>query len=377
MKMLFVDFTLPQLLKDAEFPAGGWAVQLRQLLMGLAETGHCCGVLTWKGANAYVGPQSICDLIETYDPKRAIRRLRLLHAVLPSYFPAARAYRPDIVVQSCAGVDTGIMALIAQSLRVPFVHRIANDRDTDGRYALELGLRDRIGFHYGLRRSRFLICQNSYQLGNIAKRYPDKPSSVIHNAIQIPASAPALRPRSDRSYVAWLGGFARRKNLPLLFEVARELPEIEFRIAGALTQEAKHAPTLLALDRLKELGNVKFVGYLKRKAVLDFLNGAIALLSTSDFEGFSNTFLESFVTGTPVVLRSIVDPDSIVEKNGLGLVARDGTDLMRGVREICAMEADRHEALGRHCRQYVESHHTPIAAVRKLVSLLEPLVATR
>ena len=377
MKLLFVDFKLPQLLKDAEFPAGGWTVQLRQLLLGLAEAGHRCGVLTWKGANAYVGAQSVCDLIETYDPARGIRRLRLLTYYLPSFYRATRSYRPDVIIQSCASTDTATTALTAWSLKIPFVHRIASDIDADGRNVRYLNPRDRVGFYYGLRSCQLVICQNSHQLGHIRRQFPAKASGVLYNAIQIPSSAAALRPRAKRSYVAWLGNFSRPKNLPLLLEVAQALPEIEFRIAGTLTIDQQHAPTLQALDALKRLANVTFVGYVKRDAVWDFLNGAIALLCTSDFEGFSNTFLEAFATGTPVVLRSIVDPDAIIRENGLGLVANDSGALVRGLREMCAMNADRHEALGQHCRRYVEDHHAPAAAVRKLISILEPMTERR
>ena len=374
MKLLFVDFELPQLLKDAEFPGGGWAVQLRQLLIGLAQAGHHSGVLTWRGANAYVGAQSVCDLVETYDPARGIPKLKHFTNFLPALYSAARAYRPDVILQSCANVQTGTMALVARGLGIPFVHRIANDIDADGRNAQYLNSSDRIGFRYGLKNSCLVICQNSYQLEHIRRRFPVKPAGVIHNAIRIPDSVENLARRTERNYVAWLATFARRKNLPLLLEVAKSLPEVEFRIAGALPGEAAHAPTLLALDELKRLKNVTFLGYLRRDQVWEFLNGATALLSTSDFEGFSNTILESLAVGTPVVLRSNIDPDAIIGENDLGLVAHNEHDLVRCVREICAMNADHYESVRQRCRNHVETHHTPIAAVSKLISILEPVV---
>ena len=47
------------------------------------------------------------------------------------------------------------------------------------------------------------------------------------------------------------------------------------------------------------------------------------LLCTSDFEGFSNVFLEALAVGTPVVTRRHVDPDLIVLRHTLGASAED------------------------------------------------------
>lgn len=375
MRLLFIDFTLPQLLRDAELPAGGWAVQLRQLLIGLAEAGHRGGVLTWKGANAYVGPQSICDLLETYDPERGIRKLRFLTDRLPSLFMAARAWQPDVMIQSCSGLNTGIMALIAGALDVPFVHRIASDPDTDGRYVQFLDFRGRVGFHYGLKRTDFVICQNSYQQRQLAKRFPGKPTGILHNCFLVPSNFPPPKPRAERSYVAWIGNFRKAKNVPLLCEIARHSPELEFRIAGIMSDVAKEPELRMAVDQLRAMRNVTFVGYLRRDAVMEFLADAITLLCTSDFEGFSNTFLESFAAGTPVVLREAVDPDSIVERHGLGCVARDACELGVAVRNVSSLDSGAYEDLARRCRSYVERNHSISHAAAKLVALLQPLTA--
>ncbi len=376
MKLLFLDFTLPHLLKDAEFPAGGWAVQLRQLLIGLTQAGHRAGVLTWKGANAYVGPQSLCDLLETYDPERGIRKLRFFNYFLPSLYSAARSYRPDVMIQSCSGVETATAALLAKAIGVPFVHRIASNPDTDGQYVQYLALRSRIAYRYGLKNARFVICQNAYQLHHIKQQFPRKPAGILHNCILIPRSSSAVQPRAQRTYIAWVGNFSPPKNLPLLLDIARQCPEIEFRIAGALPSRVAEPAILAALQVLKTLNNIVFVGYLKRSAMLDFLGGAIALLCTSDFEGFSNTFLESFAAGTPVILREAVDPDAIVARNDLGIVARDQRELGPSVRKLASLPAVEYVSLARRCRDYVERYHSTEEAVRKLISFVEPL-ATR
>ena len=56
------------------------------------------------------------------------------------------------------------------------------------------------------------------------------------------------------------------------------------------------------------------------------------LLSTPDFEGFSNMFLEALAVGTPVMTRRQVDPDSIVERHTLGASAEDELALSKSVK---------------------------------------------
>lgn len=346
-------------------------MQLHQLLAALSQTQHRAGVLTWKGANSYVGGQSLCDLLETYNRTGGIRKLRFVYDRLPSLFAAARLYKPDVVLQSCSGMDTGTMAFIARALGVPFVHRIASDSDTDGRYVSYLDFRSRIGFRYGLKNADLIICQNSYQLCEIKRRYPSKDAHVLHSCISIQAPAFEPVPRAQKSYIAWLGNFTPPKNLPLLANMVQSFPEINFRIAGAMPNYAPSAEIVLAMEKLKRLRNVSFTGYLKRCEIPAFLSSAVALLNTSHFEGFSNTILESLAAGTPVVLRDAVDPDAIIRRNALGIVAGDNDQLASSVRAIWSMDAVQHDALCRKCRQYVEANHSPSAAAERLISLLK------
>jgi len=373
MRLLFFDFYLPYLLRDADYPVGGWAVQLNHLLHGLKETGHDAGVLTWKGAAAYAGPQSVCELVETYDKSRGIRKLRLFYYFIPSLVAAARSYRPDAIIQSCSGLDTAMMAFVARSLGVPFIHRIACDTDTDGRYEFYLNGYERVAFRLGLRAADLVICQNRYQFARISGDYPRKRAHILHNAIAVPVESGAPRPREQRNYIAWIGVFKRQKNLGLLLRVARKCPEVEFRVAGA---PPPHMDGESAgwVEELKREPNVRLMGYVTRNAIPDFVERAVALLSTSDFEGFSNAFLEAFAAGTPVVAPEAVDPDSIIAQNGFGIAARDEDELAQGIMHLWRMPSSQYAALAQSCRDFVRDHHTPVAKARELVTAASALV---
>jgi glycosyltransferase involved in cell wall biosynthesis len=372
MKLLFADFTLPYVLRNTNHPAGGWAAQLLQWAIGLSATGHRVGVLTFKGANALVGSQSVCDLIETYDPDRGVRVLKYFTSYIPALYEGARAFAPDAIIQSTRSIHTAIMASIADRLQIPFVHRIASDIDADDRYKNEMLFYERVAYRYGRGRASLIICQNDYQFAQMRRAYPDKRLLLLENVLDVPARTPAPRARRDRRYVAWLGVFRKPKNLSLLAHVAESAPEMEFHVAGRPSQDMD-AETALALKRLETQSNVRLAGYVAPNGVFEFLSGATALLCTSHYEGFSNTFLEAFAAGTPVVTRAGVDPNAIIARNRLGYVARNDTDLVEGLRSICGTIQDEYDSLAYRCRQYVETHHAPEGAAHKLVIALSEL----
>lgn len=376
MRLLFVDFTLPYLLADEEFPVGGWAVQLEQWLYGLSEIGVRAAVLTWKGANAHVGRKLPFELIESFDPKTGFRVAKYFYSYIPAILAVARVYEPDAIVQSTRSIYTAIMAYIAGRLDVPFIYRVASDADVDSRAARGLQLYERLAYRHGLEAADLVICQNEYQSTQIMRARPARPVLRIQNSTRIARDALPPRGPADRKYIAWLGVFRYEKNMPLLARVAEALPDIDFQVAGMPGRGADRE-TLASVDVLKRLPNVCFVGYLKRMEVGEFLAGAMALLCTSHLEGFSNTFLEAFAAGTPVLTRRGVDPDGIVAGHGLGFVAASDGDLIANVRRLAQMNATEYDSLALHCRSYLESHHDPCRSMQRLVEAVEYQIRER
>lgn len=375
MRILFIDFDLPYLVSDSPRTSGGWATELDSWIAGLTQTGHDCGVLTWKGARKFAGGNYAADLIDTYDPSSGLRVLKYFYRYIPALLAAARRFAPDVIVQSTAGVQTGMMAFVAKRLGVPFVHRIANDVDADGRYSKRLKSYERLAYRYGLKRSALILCQNEYQRRQLQKSHPGARLAVIHNPLKSPEQRKELLPREKRKYTAWLGVFRAQKNMALLYRIASAHPDIAFKIGGAPTDgQSPDEDTRDAISKLELLPNVTFAGYVQRSQVGEFLSGAVALLCTSHHEGFSNAFLEAFAAGTPVLTREGVDPDDIIARHVLGRVAGCEEDLSASVAQTWRMDANTFCALSAHCRAYALEHHDPAAKAKEFVRVLAPLM---
>lgn len=372
MKILFFDQTLPHLLKDADYPVGGWAVELSNWILGLQAIGAEVEVLTWRGANDYVGRQTHVQLREAYRPEGGIKVLKYLYHHVPAIVAAIRAARPDVVIQACSGLYTGIIAFAAKETGVPFVHRLAIDSDVDDRLReVTPQLYARAAYRWGMARASGVLCQNAYQSQRARDLWPNHAQLVIHNPIAVPADE-QIRSEGERRYVAWLANFGPAKNLPLLARVAEANPGLEFRVAGGFSGLAT-PDTQQAVERLRWLPNVELLGYLKRSQVMTFLAQAKCLLTTSRVEGFSNTFLEAFAAGTPVIAHRCVDPDGVIATHRLGLVAGDDEALLRLPAAIAALSAEEFEQVSARCRTYVRQAHDPQGLAGRLLEFLVKL----
>jgi len=367
LRLLYIDFDIPYLIKDIDYPIGGAAVEWYAWINGLIANNHEIGMLTFKGAKEYIGKSVDFDIVETYGLDEGIPKLRWLYKRYPAIFRAAKQYNPNYLIQECAGFITGLMAFIGKRLNIPFVYRVANDMDTDNRYKDRLSRFEQVLYQYGLKHANSIICQNKYQYENMIKKYPLKKIAIIHNPFYYNSELPEIKKSTEREYVAWLGLFQHQKNLPALFEVAKNLKDIEFRITGE-PQNHLDDVTKAALNLLKQCKNVKFMGYLKRKEIIPFLSQAYALLNTSHYEGFSNTFLESFLSGTPIVTTCKVDPDNIIANNNLGSVTKDYAEIPDLL--VTLMKNRDYDDIAQRCRKYVLEHHNPKILAQKFVESL-------
>lgn len=147
--------------------------------------------------------------------------------------------------------------------------------------------------------------------------------AVVPNCID-PAAMPAPSPdavTAGRSYVAYAGRLSREKGIDLLFEAARLLPEVEFRVAGQ-PADGYVLPQIPA--------NVRLLGQLDKAQLADLYIGAQAVVVASRwYEGFPLSVIEAMYYAAPVVVPELAGLPEIVDygKSGLTYPAGSAADL--------------------------------------------------
>ena len=320
LRILFFDFNIPYLLKNSDVFVGGATVRLYAFCKGLIHRGHSVGVLTWKGTKEFVGSDPGFGMIESYHKEYGLKYLRWIYYRIPRLFFSIKNYKSDFLIQRCAGFDTGIIAIISKILRIPFVYLVANDIDVDERLSTVLSHRSRIFYNIGLKQASIIICQNDYQKKCLVKRFPAKVIRIIKNPFHTGIKTDPLL-NNERQYFAWIGSFTYQKNLAAFYRIAANNKKYKFKIAGK-SNTALDPETSNAINNLSALDNVEFIGNIKRDEVFSFLSGSYALINTSRYEGFSNTFLEAFSVATPVI-SLIVNPDDIFNQYSIGYLVNE------------------------------------------------------
>jgi glycosyltransferase involved in cell wall biosynthesis len=369
MKILFMDFEIPYLIKDSDYKTGGIAVEWYSWIKGFVKNGQKFGLLTFKGANDVIKKDIGLDIVESYDIEKGIQKLRTVTYRFPMLFYAVKKYNPDIIVKEGASRNTGLLAIIAKLLNKPYIFRVANDPDVDERIKLLLSKVDYLFYKLGVKIAKSISCQNGYQYEKLRKKYPKKNIFIIHNPYLI-KHAGGLYKKSERTYVAWVANFRYQKNLPALLKIVKKLQSFKFKIAGQPFSSMDDL-TKQALKELEECNNVEFVGYVKRSEIAEFFNNALLLLNTAHYEGFSNTFLEAWASGTPVVSTMNVNPDNLISKFNLGKVGDSYAEVPKLIEEINSMSESQYENLSTNCFNYVKKYHDPQKLAEKFILCLK------
>jgi glycosyltransferase involved in cell wall biosynthesis len=183
----------------------------------------------------------------------------------------------------------------------------------------------------------------------------------------------ANEPEEERDGFLWVGGMVDFKN-PLAFvELAQLVPEAPFFMVA--TERGPEWRGLAQQVRMEaaSVSNLQLLPACGRDVLFNLYRRAIALVNTSLFEGFPNTFLEAWARGTPVLSLS-VDPDGVIRRDALGVVA-DG-DLCRLADNVRAYVADVAIATstGAAGRAYLRRAHDPAVVGPQWTALISEIL---
>lgn len=197
---------------------------------------------------------------------------------------------------------------------------------------------------------------------DILARYTGIPTSrfaVIPNCIAS-ASMPAATLLHRGEYIAFSGRLSREKGVDLLFETARRLPDVRFRVAGTPAD---------GYDLGSVPANVELLGFLDREQLADFYAGARALVITSRwYEGFPLSVIEAMYYSCPVIVPELAGMPEIVGHGSCGMLyAPSSADDLTAKISLLASDAALAAGLGRKGYERVRSSYNPDTYYRLLI----------
>jgi glycosyltransferase involved in cell wall biosynthesis len=228
------------------------------------------------------------------------------------------AEHPDWWYWRCADHLLGPAVEIAKWRGVQTIFSAGSDLDIQPRRALSRRPRWWPLYAWGLARTDRIFVQHRGQMSQLAPRWRAK-ARILPS---IGGEIMSVKSHAERAqYVAWVATLWQVKRPDVLIEIARKAPTLHFVVCGGpITFMSPPGYSERIIDALRVLPNVEYRGQVAPEEAQQVIANAAVLLSTSDEEGFPNTFLQAWSSGTPVVSLS-VDPDDVIKQEGIGAVS--------------------------------------------------------
>lgn len=343
---------LPALAPEfAHLTMGGAQLQQTILARGLRARGFDVSMVvadlgqpegaSWDGIRTH----------KAYAPAAGLPVVRFVHPRLTTVWGGMRRAAADIYYCSCAGLLPGQLALYAQWARRPVrtVFRMAHDSDARPDELRIPNRRGRALYMYGLPRMDLILAQTESQQAEM-RRNLGLPSRVIRSLVEIPPLAEAGHRDID---VLWISNLRPFKRPEMYLELARTLPRYRLHMAGGM--QPRHERYYAEREaEARAIPSLTFHGPVAYAETNRLLLRTRVLVNTSETEGFPNTYLQAWARGIPVV--GTFDPDGIIAREGVGIVARDARELRDAVTALLNDPARWHE-ISRRCRAYVQRTH--------------------
>jgi glycosyltransferase involved in cell wall biosynthesis len=278
--------------------------------------------------------------------------------ILLAWYRFLMSERPDWWYWRCAYHLWGAAVEVARLAGVRTIFSTALDRDVDPRHALFWRPRWWPLYAWGLSRTDKIFVQHKGQLLGLPKRWQQKAYIVP----SIAGETGVVKPHREReTYVAWVAVLREPKRPDLLIQIARKMPNTRFVACGGPSSFAS-SPGYgeRIVKELRAVPNIDFRGPVAPDVAQQIIANSAVFLSTADEEGFPNTFLQAWASGTPIVSLTI-DPDLVMDQKQIGVVSRTVEGTLADIQTLID-SPQRREDIAIRARRHVADAHSERAA---------------
>ena len=311
---------------------------------------------------------------------KGIRFIRFFHPRMTSLWKAMRRADADIYYQRGAGVFTGLVAAFCKLHGKKFVHAGALNVDfipgkcisyeRDSLIDSIKSHRNRLIYRLGLTNADVVIVQNQEQQRLCKDNY--KIGSIL-----IPScyKAPEHTDENEPCDVLWVSNIRRRKRPEIFIRLAGHFREHRFKMIGG-SASGKGATTYYRkIERMAQgVKNLAFFGFVNYYDIDRHFDGAKIFANTSKYEGFPNTFLQTWARGIPTV--SFFDTGARSKGRTIGWNVRNEEEAVLALRTFM-IDAKKREETGRICREYFEANHSVGKVISDYSRIFESLSKMR
>ncbi len=374
-KICLISFNSYPILSRAKIPIAGGA-ELQQVLLAhaLQQNGFDVSVIVLDYGQKSIEVRDGVKIIKSARSDLLSRKPRTLLSILYSYVVAPFLFwrslkwiSADIYLQKMIGPSSALVALFCLLKKRRFIYSVSSDIELEIEDLASKDLLARFLCQFAIKKANGIIAQSKYQQ-RLLKANFNKKSVLIKNISALPMDKTA---KVMPPIVLWVATIRKVKQPELFLKLAREIPEAKFQMIGGNPSEKDTGYFEQIKEQASHLPNVEFVGFVPYHQVNAYFARASIFVSTSNSEGFSNTFVQAWVKYTPVVSLNS-DPDEVICEKRLGFHSRAFEQMTKDVKLLLKDEKLRAE-MGMNGRRYTEEEHDVERIVKQYTELFEQL----
>lgn len=159
--------------------------------------------------------------------------------------------------------------------------------------------------------------------------------------------------RFSMKTILWAANWGKHKRPELFMEIARELIDSPYRFVMLGGHSDKAYVSRLIAECPK---NIEIKGQLSFEEASEYFDYSSILINTSVAEGYSNTYIQSWLRGIPTIVFG-ADPDQIIQKNNLGF---DVVSVSEGVDKIKILLTSEniYDEISKNCLTFANNKHS-------------------
>lgn len=338
---------------------GGAEMQALEISTALQKEGHSITYICYS-SKTYSSNEYEVSII----PTRASWDI-FYYGTKNKLYKALNEIHPDIVYHRAFVPYSRFIAKWCMSNNVPFYFHSADIYTLTRKNNSLYNILQNMWLKYTLSHSTGVICQNKEQYEAL-QNFKIKRLKTIYN-IQRTNVKPLCTDKGHN--LVWIAKFEQAKQPELFIYFAERFKNKNVTFTMFSSKMPKTEKNRKLLERILNNSQITLIEGKDNEYINDYLcNKASLLINTSVSEGISNTFIQAWMRGVPVVSLNS-NPDNWFDNYMIGGCCKGDVNRM-DVLVANIIFGDKYKDYAKNCIEFAEKHFSPEVVVPQLTSFM-------
>lgn len=180
-------------------------------------------------------------------------------------------------------------------------------------------------------KSKKIICDSDCTKKDLEKYFPFTKWKNTKIYLGVSGKFFPIKKREDKKIIiGYLGGLGKRKNVEFILKIAKELPELNFKIGG----KGPEKENLENIKKKLDLHNVEFSGFISDEKMNEFYNSLSLFFFPSFYEGFGLPIVEAMACGVPCIISNGGSLPEIMRGSGIIIDVNNLADSLKKIKNL-------------------------------------------